>query len=96
MRLSCHNLLVVSVVMLVLLAAASRVTSRSTGPPASEPEYFDQVCKQMTPSHASLDPQSGNGGYLIDTNLSHTGPAGFSYSAGQTYKGTACYSRRNY
>ena len=76
------------------LAAALLATEslcRSSGPPVSKPEYRDQVCNRMLPYHARLDPQPGNGGYLIETDLQlSSDPARkeFYFSAGQIYRGT--------
>ena len=63
-----------------------RVHARSSGPPVGE--NFDLVCNQMMPSHSSIAAQSGNGGYLIDTDLPLVSANdGYSYTAGQTYRG---------
>lgn len=77
-------------VLLILSVINSQgVLARSTGPPASEPEYHELVCDRMVPYHAQTDPQPGNGGYLIETDLplSLNSATGFTYLAGRTYKG---------
>ena len=62
-----------------------RVHARFAGPPVGD--NFDLVCNQMMPSHG-VAAQSGNGGYLIDTDLPLVSANdGYSYTAGQTYRG---------
>lgn len=69
---------------LFTILLAGRVESFSAGPPAAQ--FFDQVCRRMTPNHGP-DPQPGNGGYLIDTDLPRISSTSYSYTAGQTYRG---------
>lgn len=56
---------------------------RSAGPPISEQNgiYRNRICDQLLPSHGS-GPQTGNGGYLILSNLIDNGGA---YTGGQSY-----------
>ena len=92
-RISLAKTIPVPVLLPLLLSAINSqgpgVLARSTGPPASEPEYHDLVCDRMVPYHAQNDPQPGNGGYLIETDLplSLNSVTGFTYLAGRTYKG---------
>ena len=69
----------------VLLAAAGSVLSFSAGPPA---EVI--VCNGISPNPTrhGASAQSGNGGYVIATNLPlDTGSGVYNYTAGATYDG---------
>lgn len=81
----------IRVLLLLSTINSQGVLARSTGPPASEPdsEYHELVCDRMVPYHAQNNPQPGNGGYLIETDLPLPldSVTGFTYLAGRTYKG---------
>ena len=70
-------LLLVTVAILVI----DKVRSFPGGPPVGQ-----QVCVQMLPGHGPA-PQQGNGGFVIDTNLTRIDSTSYSYTAGQTYSG---------
>ena len=61
-----------------------RVQCRSTGPPADDANFRDQVCNDMMPNHGAAA-QGGNGGYTITTDLPRISDTEYAYTAGQTY-----------
>ena len=73
-------------ILLVVLASLYEVQSRSGGPPLSS-GTFDLICNQQMPSHGGNSAQSGNGGYVITTDIPRSGSTGYGYTAGRTYTG---------
>ena len=74
------------ILLLLLSALILGVQSRPEGPPLSS-GTFNLICNQLMPSHGG-SAASGNGGYIITTNISRSGSTGYGYTAGQTYSGT--------
>ena len=64
----------------------SEVQSRSSGPPLDSGPNINNVCNQLVPQHPGTR-KTGNGGYIIATNIPHSSSAGYNYRAGQTYTG---------
>ena len=75
------SLRAVLVVLLILLATHGAF-SYPSGPPAS-------VCNDLRPGSPHGDPQAGNGGFLISTDLpvSQGNAGGYDYTAGRLYTG---------
>ena len=70
------------------LILANAVLALPTGLPIGGPGQFAQVCMRMTPAHAGIAPQPGNGGYVITTDLPFINATeGYSYLAGQNATG---------
>ena len=75
--------------ILGILIFANAAFALPTGPPIGGPGQFAQVCIRMTPAHAGLAPQPGNGGYVITTDLPFINATeGYSFVAGQNATGT--------
>lgn len=77
-------------ILLVLgavLLTTNYVYSLSAGPPLNQ-----QVCGELRPGHPG-NPQPGNGGYVITTDLPRISENEYSYTANQTYTGQ-CVRKR--
>ena len=69
---------------------ASLLLSGSYGLPGGPPitQQRDRICNDLLPLHGTTMSQTGNGGYLIFSDIIDNGGA---YSAGQTYSRESGY-----